>query len=327
MFTVYSDVVNEISGGSAPQAIEDFIGQSRVKRQVQIALQACNNDGCRFPHTLALGSPGLGKTVLADLIATERGANYKEAMGNSFTTVSQIQDFLVDAQDGDILFIDEIHELKKKLTAVLYKAIEDRKVYVRASRDAPLFTVPLADFSFIAATTDSYRLLKPLRDRFKLTLHFEFYNPDDIEEIIRNRAKEQQWSCDEKAFPLMASRSKGIPREGLTILENARRMSRAENSQTISLAHLNGYLAIAGIGVLGLGPPERQYLTILSEHNLPVRLSTIAMRMGSLTRNISDTIEPFLFRAGLITRSDKGRMLTSKGVTHVQTNRDRKDMK
>ncbi len=298
---MYYDNGNEMSDDSAPRTMQAFVGQHGVKRQVQIALRACKNDGGRFPHTLALGAPGLGKTALSDLIALQLGTDCKPALGNNFTRIAHIQEFLIDASDGDILFIDEIHELSNKLTVTLYRAMEDRVVFVRSTCEAVPCPVRLANFSLIAATTDPYRLCKPLRDRFKMTLHFEFYSPDEIAKIIRGRAIRQKWICDERVFPMIASRSKGIPRQALTILENVRRVSRANKSPTTSVEHLKEHCSIAKMDRLGLGPQEIKYLTTLSEYREPVRLNIIAMRMGILSRNISDTIELFLFRSGLVT--------------------------
>ena len=319
---MYADGKNEMSDDSAPRTMRNFVGQHGMKRQVRIALRACKNDGCRFPHTLILGSPGLGKTALSTLIANELGADCKQALGNNFTKICHIQEFLIDANDGDILFIDEIHELKKDLTTTLYRAMENRMVFVKYDGDPTPCPVKLADFTLIGATTDSYRLPKPLRDRFKITLHFEFYSPGEITKIMRERAARERWIFDEQVFPMVASRSKGIPRDGLRLLESARRVSRANKSQTTSVKHLEEYCSIAKIDSLGLGPKETEYLTILPQYRDPVRLNIIGMRMGLLSRNISDTIEPFLFRSGLVTKNDKGRMLTQKGFTHIQNGSD-----
>ena len=151
-------------------------------------------------------------------------------------------------------------------------------------------------------------------DRYKLVLNFMFYSEKEIEEIIRNRCKKLQWNCQEEIFPMISSKSRGVPRFALRILENTRRVSRAEDSDTIEVKHLEKSCSLLELDNIGLNNEERKYLHILSRYNnQQVRLGIIAMSMGTLPKNLSQTIEPYLFRAGLITKDDKGRMLTLRG--------------
>ena len=313
-------IVNEISDASSPQVVEQFIGQERVKSQVRVALEACWNDSSRFPDTLSLGSPGLGKSCISSLIAKEMGTSCKEALGNNFKNISDLQSYLLHGNPGDILFIDELHELRKDLVVVLYRSIENKKLFVKSHNRKTPYCIELSDFTLVAATTDAHRIPKALADRFKLILNFQFYTHQEIEQILRNRTAKIGWACQETLFGQIASMSRGIPRIGLRILENTRRVSRADNSDTIMPRHLKRNCQLEGLDSLGLGAEERQYLRILADHDGPLRLNTIAMSMGTLSHNISKTIEPFLFRAGLIFKDDKGRYISSNGLEHIRNN-------
>ena len=313
-------IVNEISDASSPQVVEQFIGQDRVKQQVKVALEASWVDGARFPDTLVLGSAGLGKTEMSHLIAKEMGTVCKEALSTNFKNISDLNVYLMECQNGDCAFLDEIHELRKDLVVVLYRAMENKKIFVNGRSKKVPYTIPLNNFSLIAATTDYHKLPSPLRDRFRLTLYFEFYRDEDIELILKNRSKKLNWSCEERVFYLISQRTRGIPRVGLRILEASRRVSRSENSETITIRHLDKACNLEGLDSLGLNNTERQYLSILAEYDCPVRLNTLAMAMGNLSRNVSQVIEPYLFRSGLITKDDSGRIITPKGLEHIRSN-------
>ena len=313
--------INEISDSTQPQVIEHFIGQRKVKSLVQTALEACWMDGCRFPDTLALGSPGLGKTQISHLIAAEVASECKEVLASSFSNVSELHSFLIEAKDKDILFFDELHTLKKDLMVVFYRAMENRKIFIKSNNRKTPFTIDLPNFSLIGATTDCHLLPKPLLDRYKLILNFEFYSEQELEQIVRHRCQKLRWECQDEIFLKMASVSRGTPRIGLRILENTRRVARADGSDVITISHFEKSCSLHGLdSSLGLEPEEQKYLQVLLENNGQVRLNTIAMCLGTLSRNVSQTIEPFLFRAGLITKDDKGRMLTPKGYEYIKNN-------
>ena len=222
--------------------------------------------------------------------------------------------------NGDVLFLDEIHELRKDLVVTLYRAMENKKVFVNGASKKTPYTIPLNNFTLIGATTDYHKLPKPLRDRFKLTLYFEFYREEHLELILKDRTRKLNWDCEEQVFSFMSKRSRGIPRVGLRILEASRRVARSENSDIITTKHLNRACSLEGLDSLGLNTTERQYLKILAEHNSPIRLNSLAMQLGTLSRNLSQVIEPYLFRTNLIFKNDKGRIITSKGLEHINNN-------
>jgi len=177
----------------------------------------------------------------------------------------------------------------------------------------------ISSHTIIGATTDEYRLLKPLRDRFKLVLPFKFYADDELAVLLKQRAKQLGWAVeDEGIFGQIATRSKGTPRIGLKLLEAAKRYARSQGTKSITVDHFNASCALEGLDSLGLGPNERAYLKILAEAKEPIRLNVLASRMGLPKKTLTDTIEGFLLRIGLIVKSDKGVMIAPEGLEHLR---------
>lgn len=312
--------INEINDQSAPSVMEHFVGQENVKALVRTALEASWQDGSVYPNTLALGDAGLGKTAIAHLIAKETASNCHEVLAGSFKNVSDLHGFLLSCADKDLLFFDELHSLKKDLMLVLYRAMDSKKVFIKTpSRKKPT-TISLPDLCIIGATTDYHSIPKPMMDRFKLVLFFEHYSNAEIETILQNRCKTIGWKCSENVFEKISCMSRGVPRIGLRILENTYRVARSESSDLILEKHLQRNCQMEGLDNLGLNREEQALLRILFQQNgEPLRLGAIAMRMGTLPKNLTQAIEPYLFRAGLLTKDDKGRMLTPKGYDHIES--------
>ena len=204
------------------------------------------------------------------------------------------------------------------LIVVLYRSIENKKLFVKSNNRKTPYCIELSDFTLIAATTDSHKIPKPLADRFKMILNFQFYTHEEIEQILRNRIAKVGWACQDTLFTQIASMSRGIPRIGLRILENTRRVSRADSSDIITAEHLKRNSCLTGLDSLGLGPEERQYLRILADYDGPVRLNVLAMRLGTLSRNVAATVEPYLFRSGFIGKDDRGRFISPRGLEHIR---------
>lgn len=313
--------INEINDLSQPTILEHYIGQDKIKSIIRTTLEFCWMEASRFPDTLALGSAGLGKTQIFNVICLEMGATCREMLASSIANIAELHSFLINCKDNDIVFLDEIHTLKKELMVVLYRAMENRKIFVKSRTKKNPFTIALPNITFVGATTDSHLLPSPMLDRYKLVLNFVFYSEQDITDILKNRCKKLHWECDNQVFALISCKSRGVPRIALRIMENTRRVSRAEGSDTIEVRHLTTSCSQLELDSIGLNNEERKYLHLLSRYNnQPVRLGTIAMSMGTLPRNLSQTIEPYLFRAGLATKDDKGRMLTPKGYEHIMNN-------
>lgn len=315
------NTIHEINDQSAPTVIEHFTGQENVKALVKTALEASWQDGSIYPNTLALGDAGLGKTAMSNLIAKETASTCHEVLASSFKNVSDIHGFLLSCKEKDLLFFDELHSMKHELMLVLYRAMDSKKVFVKIPSKRKPCTISLPDLCIIGATTDYHNIPKPMLDRFKLVLYFEHYSTDEIKTILQNRCKKIGWKCSEETFNKISCMSRGVPRIGLRILENTYRVTRAESSDLILEKHLKRNCQMEGLDRLGLNREEQKMLKLLSlQNNQPIRLGTIAMSMGTLPRNLSQTIEPFLFRAGLITKDDKGRIITPKGFEHIKNN-------
>ncbi len=312
--------INEINDLSAPSVIEHYVGQENVKALVKTALEASWQDGSVFPSTLALGDAGLGKTAIANLIAKETASTCHEVLGGSFKNVSDIHGFLLSCKEKDLLFFDELHSMKKDLLLVLYRFMDSKKVFIKMPNKRKPCTISLPDLCIIGATTDYHSIPKPMLDRFKLVLYFEHYSNEEIKTILQNRCKRIGWKCSEEVFNKISCMSRGVPRIGLRIIENTHRVARSVSSDLILEKHLQRNCQMEGLDNLGLNREEQKLLKTLARHNKPLRLGTIAMSMGTLPRNLSQTIEPYLFRAGLITKDDKGRILTPKGLEHIKNN-------
>ncbi len=300
-----------------PPTINHFIGQDQVKQRFRVALEASWNDGSRLPHMLLVGPPGTGKTTLAHLASREMAIEIHERIGQNLPWPESLNGLIATAEDKDIVFIDEIHEMGKLCQTSLYKAMEEQKLFIEGQRDKTL-AVPTNDFCLIAATTDEYSLLPPLRDRFKLILPFTFYDVDSLATITRQHAQMMGTSVDSTVSVEIAARSRGIPRYAIRLLEACRRFARSKGDDQITTVHFDATVAMDGIDSLGLGPDEQRYLRLLAEHQgTPVRLFTIEAALGIHKRTIQNVVEGFLLREALIERQQNGRVITEKGLRHL----------
>src|SRR5262245_30495592 len=220
-----------------PTSLSHIIGQRSVVEQVKVAVEAAFADSRKFDHALLVGPPGLGKTQLASVIASEMAVEFTEALGQSLKNPGDLNALLLAAKDKSVLHIDESHELKKEYQTALYRAIEGRKLFVQG-RSSQVQSIPLGDFTLLLSTTDEYCLLQPLRDRMKLVLRFQFYAEEELTILLQQRSRALNWSVDESVFPHVAQRARGTPRLALRLLQSARRVCRAGGERTITLAHL-----------------------------------------------------------------------------------------
>jgi Holliday junction DNA helicase RuvB len=309
---------NEIND-ARPSALSHLVGQKAVIAQVATAIDAAFEDGARFDHALLVGSPGLGKSALAAVIAQEMATRFHEVLGQSLTSPGDLNALLLGAQDKDVIHIDECHELQKSYQTALYLALDKRSVFVTGGRRSSPHSIALADFTLLLSTTDEYCLLQPLRDRMKLTLRFEFYAENELVVMLYHRCRALAWDVDEAVLPLIAQRSRGIPRFALRLLQACRRVCRAESKTAISPAHFLRACELDQIDDLGLGSLERKYLSILAEG--PTRLNVISTILALPTRTVAEVTEQYLIRAGLIDKDKSGmRQLTARGLEHVRSN-------
>jgi Holliday junction DNA helicase RuvB len=297
-----------------PTSLSHIVGQQSVVEQVKVAVEASFADGKKFDHALLVGGPGLGKTQLASVIASEMAVEFNEALGQSIRNPGDLNALLLAAKDKSVLHIDESHELRKEYQTSLYRAIEGRKLFIQGRSSVQ--SIPLADFTLLLSTTDEYCLLQPLRDRMKLVLRFQFYAEEELTILLRQRSRSLNWTVDESVFPHVAQRARGTPRLALRLLQAARRVCRAEGERAITLAHLERACGLEQIDELGLGPVEQEYLGILAEGDS--RLNVIASRLGLPSRTVSQVTEPFLLRAGFLVKDNQGRrQLTAQGRDHL----------
>ncbi len=263
---------------------------------------------------LLVGPPGLGKTQIAAVLGHELAVKSHEALGQSVKNIGDLNALLLGAGDGEIVFVDECHELPKVHQTALYLALDRRKILVRGG--SSFHTLPLARFTLLLGTTDEYSLLQPLRDRMKLMLRFEFYSVEELTKIITHRAKALGWHLDETLPPLIAQRGRGTPRLALRLLQACWRVCRAGGEEKIALHHLDKACALERLDDLGLGPTEQRYLRALADGT--TRLNVLASLLGLPTRTVACVIEPFLLRAGLVMKDDGGRReLTGIGREHL----------
>lgn len=301
----------------APTSLKHLIGQRSVIDQVSVALEAAFADGKRMDSALLVGPPGLGKSALAHVIAAEMATNLHEVLGQSISCVGELNALLLAAKDQDIVHIDEAHELGKSLQTALYLASDQRKVLVNLGRSSGVESIPIADFTLLLSTTDEYCLLQPLRDRMKLVLRFDFYSHEELELVVRHRAKALRWELDEGVSIQIAKRARGTPRIALRLLQSCRRVCRAVNEHQITVEQLSKACSLEQVDPLGLGATEQRYLAILAEG--PCRLNVLASMIGLPARTISQVTEPFLLRAGLMVKDDQGRrQLTALGLEHAR---------
>jgi Holliday junction DNA helicase RuvB len=304
-----------------PSSIAHIIGQNAVVEQVRVALEAAFADNRKFDSALLVGGPGLGKSQLARVIAQEMAVDFTEVLGQSITGPADLNALLLAAKDRDVIHIDESHELLKPFQTALYLAIDRRKVFLQGgrSRRGPQ-SIAVNDFTLLLSTTDEYRLLQPLRDRMRLVLRFEFYAAEELATLLRQRSQALRWKVEDAVFPLIAERSRGTPRLALRVLQSARRVCRSEGRTMVSLTDLERACSLEGIDALGLGPVEQKYLEILAEG--AVRLNVIASRLGLPARTVSEVVEPFLLRAGLVDKDEGSRrQLTAEGRDHLARSR------
>jgi Holliday junction DNA helicase RuvB len=309
----------------SPSALKHIVGQESVKAQVAVALEAAWADQKRFDSSLLVGAPGLGKSAMAGVIAKEMASNVHEVLGQSISSAADLNALLLGAEDRDVVHIDEAHELDREFQTALYLAIDQKKLFLQSQNPGRKpQAIPIGDFTLLLSTTDEYCLLQPLRDRMRLTLRFEFYSPSELVEVVRQRTRALKWDVAEDVLPQIAGRSRGTPRLALRLLQSCRRVCRAGNATAITAAHLDKACLLEQIDPLGLGPIEQRYIAILSVG--ATRLNVLASMLGLPGRTISHVTEPFLIRAGLLSKDDQGRrVLTAEGREHlVRMQTDRK---
>lgn len=304
----------------APTSLNHIVGQQSVVAQVRVALDAAFEDGRKMDSCLLVGPPGVGKSALASVIASETAAPFHEVIGQSITTPADLNAFLLTPKEKSVAHIDEAHELRRAFQTALYLALDKRQLFMGGGKS--IQSLPINDFTLLLSTTDEFCLLQPLRDRMRLVLRFEFYSEDELTTVLKHRAKNLRWELDEQVLPLIAMRSRGTPRLALRLLQACHRVCRSQGETSITQDHLDRACVLEQVDELGLGPIEQRYLQIVREG--PKRLNVIASMLGLPARTIASVTEPFLLRAGLVMKDDQGRrQLTGQGYEHAASQLDR----
>jgi Holliday junction DNA helicase RuvB len=303
-----------------PSVIEHFVGQQQIKNRCKLALEASWNQGTKLPHMLMQGGPGLGKSELAHILANEMGMDGElhEQLAQNIKTPTDLHALLLTPTHKEVCLIDEIHELPPIAQTTLYRAMEDQQIFLESKRGRKSRPIRIANFTIISATTDPQKLLQPLRDRFKVVLDFQHYTEKELALLLKNRTKQLGWTIEEPVFSMIAQRGKGTPRIALRLLESVKMTASAENVDVITVKHFNRTCELEGIDPIGLSGNEIKYLKILYENNCSTRLNVLASRLSLHMKHISDIIENYLIRIGLVTKSNSLRVLTQTGLEHLR---------
>ena len=304
-----------------PQKFADYIGQDKVKNSLEITIKAAKGRKESIEHVLLYGAPGLGKTTLAHLIAREMGANVRITTGPAIEKSGDLAAILSNLEEGDVLFIDEIHRLNKTVEEILYPAMEDYALDIILGKGPAARTVriDLPRFTLIGATTKISMLSAPLRDRFGHHHHLDFYENKDIEKIVERSAKILGVKIDSDAVLAIATRARRTPRVANRLLKRVRDYSAVKGDGCLSGNSCRDAFAMLEIDELGLDWVDRKILnTIIDKFNGgPVGLNTIAAATGEEMETVEDVYEPYLLRLGFIDRSPRGRIVTPHAYEHL----------
>lgn len=310
-----------LEGSLRPQSLKEYIGQKKIKDILSIYIEAAKQRSDSLDHVLFYGPPGLGKTTLAGIIANEMGVHLKVTSGPAIEKPGEMAAILNGLQEGDILFIDEIHRLNRQVEEVLYPAMEDFAIDILIGKGTAARSVrlDLPRFTLIGATTRAGLLTAPLRDRFGVVQHLEFYSLEELMLIIRHSARILQVEIDEQGAMELARRSRGTPRLANRILKRVRDFAQVKYDGRITLEAANTALDMLDVDKLGLDQTDRTLLTTMIEKfgGGPVGLDTLAAAIGEDSGTVEDVYEPYLLKNGLIIRTPRGRMATELTYHHL----------
>jgi len=322
--TITTEVTEEdkrIEGSLRPQTLDEYIGQERIKSTLKVFIHAAKSRGEALDHVLFYGPPGLGKTTLSGIIANEMGTRMKVTSGPAIEKPGEIAAILNGLQEGDVLFVDEIHRLNRQVEEVLYPAMEDYAIDIMLGKDSTARSIrlDLPKFTLVGATTRAGLLTAPLRDRFGIVFRLQYYSPEELASIVRRSASILDVAIEEDGALEIARRSRGTPRLANRLLKRVRDWAQVRGDGIIDEDVAAQALSFFEVDALGLDMMDNRILELLAVQfgGRPVGLTTLASALSEDTDTLEDVYEPYLMQQGLLVRTPKGRICTERAYDHL----------
>ena len=311
----------DIDAALRPKTLDEFVGQRAARENLRVFIEAAKSRGDALDHVLFFGPPGLGKTTLAQIIARELGVGFRATSGPVIAKSGDLAALLTNLDDGDVLFIDEIHRLSPAVEEVLYPAMEDRALdlMIGEGPSARSVRIDLPKFTLVGATTRQGLITTPLRDRFGIPVRLTFYTVEELEKVVRRAASLLGLVLTEDGSTEIARRSRGTPRIAGRLLRRVRDFAHSAGDAKVDAKVADGALTRMEVDELGLDAMDRRYLTMIADiyKGGPVGVETLAAGLSEPRDTIEEVIEPYLIQLGLIARTARGRCLNGRGWTHL----------
>ena len=314
----------DVDAALRPKTLDEFVGQKAARENLRVFIEAARTRGDALDHVLFFGPPGLGKTTLAQIVAREMGVGFRATSGPVIAKSGDLAALLTNLEDGDVLFIDEIHRLNPAVEEILYPAMEDRALdlMIGEGPSARSVRIDLPKFTLVGATTRQGLLTTPLRDRFGIPVRLTFYSVEELEKVIRRAAALLELGIADDGAREIARRARGTPRIAGRLLRRVRDFANVAGEASVSAKVADAALNRLEVDALGLDAMDRRYLTMIADiyRGGPVGVETLAAGLSEPRDTIEEVIEPFLIQLGLIARTARGRCLNAGGWKHLGLN-------